>query len=417
MALDGTRIDQGTAHRQPSHVRTLPPRGAPGAEPADHEPADRDAPDAGDASGAGPDTAGPRRADGPGGRDPGGPGSGHSAPSSATGRLHAGWRHVFAIGLVCFAVWLVLDAPTLLKSAEGSPLGARRTVAIDILRPLAALSRDLGLSHIVGATDRTLGRDGSGVISVVGPPPGRAQGHPAPLRPVESHTVVTAPDGLPPLPTPTTAAPLSLLSVGDSIGVDLGGALVNDLAQTGVVRAALDARVDTGLSRPDYFDWPAELHADLVRYQPRAVVVFLGANDPQNFIADGTALTFGTPQWSAAYAQRVGAFMAQSTQAGARVLWVGLPPMADPALNAEVQVLNGIYAAQAAQHPGVSYLSSWPVLSGPGGRFATYLPDSSGNEVAVRTPDGTHLTPAGADRLAAAVIGAMNHDWGLDLNP
>ena len=51
--------------------------------------------------------------------------------------------------------------------------------------------------------------------------------------------------------------------MGDSIGIDLGDALQPDLAQTGVVTAALDGRVSTGLTRPDYFNWPAELADDL----------------------------------------------------------------------------------------------------------------------------------------------------------
>ena len=52
-----------------------------------------------------------------------------------------------------------------------------------------------------------------------------------------------------------------MLIVGDSIGLDLGGPLQYDLAQTGVVSAALDGRESTGLTRPDYFNWPAELAA------------------------------------------------------------------------------------------------------------------------------------------------------------
>jgi hypothetical protein len=208
-----------------------------------------------------------------------------------------------------------------------------------------------------------------------------------------------------------------VLSVGDSLGVDFGGPFVNDLAATGVVNAVLDAHVDTGLSRPDYFDWPAELGADLARYQPQAVVVFLGANDPQNFVDGGTALAFGSPAWSAAYGRRVAAFMQQVTSTGARVLWVGMPPMSDPVLNAKMQTLDAVYQSEAAGRPGVTYLSSWPVFSDPEGSFAQYLPDSSGNQVAVREPDGTHISPAGAERLAEAVIAAMDRTWGIDLRP
>jgi hypothetical protein len=54
-------------------------------------------------------------------------------------------------------------------------------------------------------------------------------------------------------------------------------------------------------------------------------------------------------------------------------------------------------------------------MSDPSGAFQTYLPDSSGNEVQVREPDGTHITPAGADRLARAIVGELDRALGLHL--
>jgi lysophospholipase L1-like esterase len=332
-------------------------------------------------------------------------------PEPGRARRLLGWRQALAVGCSAFALWLVLDAPTLLRAADASPYGVRRSVAMAVLRPVAAVTDAAGLEHLVGGVDRLLGRVGSGVVAVVGPPThvhraARLVGPPAP-----------ATDALPPLPAPSTAAPLRVLAVGDSLGVDLAGPFVNDLAATGVVNAAEDAHVDTGLTRPDYFDWPAELQGDLARYQPQAVVVFLGANDPQNMVDGGQALAYGTAGWSAAYARRVGAFMQAATSSGARVLWVGMPPMADPTLDAKMSALDAIFQSQAAAHPGVTYLSSWPVLSAPGGAYAQYLPDTSGAMVPVREPDGTHVSYAGAERLSQAVIAEMDRAWGLALKP
>jgi hypothetical protein len=336
-------------------------------------------------------------------------------------------------GLICFALWLVLDAPTLMRSAQASPLGTRRTVAMAVLRPIDRVSDALRLSDVVSAYDRVTGQTGSGVVQVEplahpragGPTP--AAGRPASPPPVPGAGpgrrfgarpgTGTAPDGLPVLAPPTATAPLRVLSVGDSLGIDFGGALVNDLSATGVVDAVLDAHVDTGLSRPDYFDWPLELHNDLLQYHPQIVVVFLGANDPQNIVTGDTSLVFGTAAWDAAYAARVGAFMHAATAAGARVLWVGMPPMADPGLNADMQVLNRIYQSQSVRHRGVTYFASWSVLSDPQGGFAYFLPDASGNVETVREPDGTHIAPAGAELLSRAVITDMDRLWVLGLQP
>src|SRR6202035_157512 len=149
-----------------------------------------------------------------------------AAPHSVAGRVHVSWRHALLARLACFVVWLVLDAPTLLHSAQAGPLGTRRTVAITVLRPVAAVSDALGLSHVVAGADRVIGHTGkatSGVLAVEGRPlhphRGALRHHsvraPAPQapQPTTAVTPVTAPDGLAPLAAPTASAPLRLLVV------------------------------------------------------------------------------------------------------------------------------------------------------------------------------------------------------------
>jgi hypothetical protein len=206
-----------------------------------------------------------------------------------------------------------------------------------------------------------------------------------------------------------------LLVVGDSLGIDFGQPLVNDLAATDVVSAVLDGHIDTGLARPDYFDWQTELQRDIATYQPQAVVVFIGANDPQNIIDGSTSLTYGTAAWNTAYAKRVGDFMQVAVDSGARVLWIGMPPMADPVLNSQMENLNDIDQSQAASHRGVTFFASWPVLGNAQGQYSAFLPNASGSEVQVRDLDGTHITEPGAQRLSEAAIAFMGHEWGLVL--
>jgi hypothetical protein len=133
----------------------------------------------------------------------------------------------------------------------------------------------------------------------------------------------------------------------------------------------------------------------------------MGANDTQSLVVDGTAVPYGTSAWDADYGQRVGAFIDEATATGAHVLWVGMPPMQDPGLDAAMLHLNGIVVHQVGLRRGRAvYLSSTKVLGGPGGAFATDVA-SGGSEVNVRTPDGTHLTPGGGEVLSQAVLAAM----------
>ena len=161
---------------------------------------------------------------------------------------------------------------------------------------------------------------------------------------------------MPPNPKlPTAANPLRVLIVGDSIGLDMGGPLQSDLAGTGVVNAALDARESTGLTRPDYFNWPAELTADLKSAQPQVVVVMIGANDAQDFLGPPD-VPYTSPQWNTLYAQRVAQFMQIAQSGGAAVMWVGMPPMQNPGLSAQMSDVNAVAQHQAAlAHPPVTF--------------------------------------------------------------
>lgn len=338
---------------------------------------------------------------------------------------------MLVIGTVCFSVWLLLDAPSLQHAAIVSPLGARRTVSLDVVGPIAAASRSLGLSHVVGWTDEALGRAPGGGPSLAVPLAAARRGHrthpyhprPAPgpgsgpagptTTTITTTTTTTAPV-LEQQPTPEN--PLRVLVVGDSIGLDLGQPLVNDLAATGVVTPTLDGRVNTGLSRPDYFDWSAELRVDLANRQPQLVVVMMGANDPQSLVGAGAGTPYGTPAWNTEYGQRAGSFMDEAIAAGAHVLWVGMPPMARSDLNSEMQVVNGIVESEIAARPvGATYLGSSSVLADSQGNFTAYLPDPSGAEVNIRTPDGTHLSPGGGEVLSRAVIQSMRTTLHINL--
>ena len=95
------------------------------------------------------------------------------------------WTRMLLIGVICFAVWTLLDAPSLQRSAELSPLGTRRTVSLDVVGPIAALSRGLGLSHVVGWTDELFGRTPGGgpTLAAVDAVGGRSPRHAEPLRP------------------------------------------------------------------------------------------------------------------------------------------------------------------------------------------------------------------------------------------
>ena len=221
--------------------------------------------------------------------------------------------------------------------------------------------------------------------------------------PVTRHLGVrssTATDpGLPPL-APTTASPLRVLEIGDSLGIDLGDQLESQLDRSGLARTIMASVGDSGLANVSFYNWPARLSALLASDHPQVVVVFMGANDDQGLYVGAAPAAPGSPAWTSAYAQRVGEVVREATTAGARVVWVGMPPMANPDLEAAMQRENAIYQRQTQGVAGALYVASAPVL-----------PNAA--DLSLRTPDGVHLTPTGAALLARAVIDVVEARWHL----
>jgi hypothetical protein len=325
---------------------------------------------------------------------------------TATAPERAPWMRVLKLGLAAFALWLLLFAPTLQHNAQVSPIGTRRTVALDILGPIASASRGLQLSHIVSETDALTGRTGNrpgngSAFSVLGPHQHSSRPPSSGGQPNGPPTTTTVPANI---THPTGAKPLRVLIIGDSLGLDLGGPLQNDLANTGVVTATLDGRESTGLTRPDYFNWPAELTADLKTVQPEVVVIMMGANDPQAFPGPPD-VPYASPMWNTVYAQRVAAFMQLAASAGAKVFWVGMPPMQNPVRSAEMADINGVDRHEATlRKPKAHFVSSWTLLGTAQGAYTAFITNAAGQVVNIRTPDGTHLAPAGGEVLSQRVV-------------
>jgi hypothetical protein len=243
------------------------------------------------------------------------------------------------------------------------------------------------------ATARALGRSRPGLPTT---------------RPTPAPT--TAPLTMP--ATTSSAGPLRVVEIGDSLGVDLGEAMQNTWSPT-AVRLTVAARGDTGLANSGYYDWPRELVGLLASFHPELVVVLLGANDLQSMVTGSRILPDGTASWDAQYTARVKSIVAGSIRSGARVLWIGEPAMETAFINAGMTRIDGIARKVVDGYPGeATYLSSNSVLA-PDGSFTFDVEVPTGQEVQVRTPDGVHLMAAGADLLAAAAAKAVEKAWGM----
>jgi len=233
--------------------------------------------------------------------------------------------------------------------------------------------------------------------------------------PVAATPTATVPADAIPAPAPripSAADKLRVLIVGDSFMESLGASIERALLDTGVAAPIRYYKPATGLSRPDVYDWPLAMTQSAADLDPEVVIVMLGGNDAQNLVdASGAPIEFGTDPWIAEYAARVGAMLA--VLAGRSVYWIGLPPMRSGTFSARVQVLDRVYEAEAAVHPGAHYVSTWEMFGDANGGYQTYLPGAGGDTERVRAEDGVHFSRAGADWLSALIVALIQADFGV----
>jgi len=210
------------------------------------------------------------------------------------------------------------------------------------------------------------------------------------------------------------ATPQRVLIVGDSMMQIPAHSLELALSRKPEVQTKAFTRIGSGLARLDVFDWLAQMRTLVDEFKPDTALVFLGANDHQAMKTGDTVIQPGEPAWEVEYARRVGEAMdILGAGKGTRVLWLQLPDMKEDKNREDADLMNRIFAAEAAKH-GVTFFETRPVLSRTPGKFAPYVIQANGMPLRVRSSDNIHLSREGADLLAVAVIASL---WKETPNP
>ena len=219
----------------------------------------------------------------------------------------------------------------------------------------------------------------------------------------------------PPLRTITDTQPLRVWVGGDSLGQFIGGDLKNSFADRQLSSVADDYNISTGLTRPDYFDWPARLTQEMAQAtsRPEALVLMLGGNDDQAMRTEDRAIVEPlTDGWADEYRSRVETVMDVSAYSGTRLFWINLPPMRDQTRNEITAVINEIVFDEAASRSWVQVINIIPLFTGDGS-YTDQLADKNGNLRKARAPDGVHLTATSSNWVAELVWESVSAAWDL----
>ena len=203
------------------------------------------------------------------------------------------------------------------------------------------------------------------------------------------------------------------LLVGDSImyafGVEFRNAAKKSDFKFDEIK--VDFKISTGLNRVDFFDWYARTTQLVSKYNPDGVVVLFGGNDDQAILdTDGKFRAELTPEWKAAYQERVERYAKLLNESSVRkVYWVGHPISNVPRYRQFFGIFNEIYQKVSQTYPKIDFVDNWDTFA-INDNFSPIVANKSGKKGRVRTKDGYHFTHHGARILADNLIQKMNQD-------
>ncbi|MCB9960041.1 MAG: DUF459 domain-containing protein [Rhodospirillaceae bacterium] len=213
--------------------------------------------------------------------------------------------------------------------------------------------------------------------------------------------------------TPTFDGPIHILVIGDSLADGLWAGVYRRTRGFDDVTVERHTRVSSGLSRPDYYDWNAEIDEVIADEDMDIAIVSIGLNDGQPVFYEGRwDHDFGTEEWDRIYRERVVAFMTELADAGIPTFWLGLPTVRSAEFDQRVQHMNDIYR-EAAAETGVYFVETRAITADASGAYAAYLNDEDGRQRLMRANDGIHFTGPGYEMLGQALVDAIAQALGV----
>lgn len=194
---------------------------------------------------------------------------------------------------------------------------------------------------------------------------------------------------------------------GDSLADGIWAGLYRTLQRNERFEVARHTEVSSGLARPDFFDWHAELDTVLVNETITVAVLCFGLNDNQPVYYEGRRqFSFASEEWNTVYRQRVADVLQRLNAEQIPVFWVGLPTVRDSGFAEQMGHLNGIYESEALV-ADATFVPTKELTGDADGAYSAYLEDDEGRNRLMRANDGVHFTGRGYEMLAKALLAAM----------
>ena len=203
-----------------------------------------------------------------------------------------------------------------------------------------------------------------------------------------------------------------VLVVGDSQAQGLAGGLQRVLLREREWRVIDRSKISTGLYSAVKFDWPSSAAAIATSERGAVGVVMFGANDRPNIRSKGAIDPQRADAWAAPYCAHIRAVAAGLKMSCPAVVWVGHPIVRDPIYAEDMAFLNNLYEIEALA-TGAQWFPSWKLFADKDGQYTAHGKALDGHLERLRADDGVHLTAAGYDVLAHALLPILRDDLGI----
>ncbi len=231
--------------------------------------------------------------------------------------------------------------------------------------------------------------------------PAVAEGTAPPTTAPTTSTSVLPPGGRQPTPDDK----LRVIMAGDSVMNGLAPAVATALNEGGESDVKFELAPSVARDAASRVLWQRQLD----EFRPDLVVMLIGTWEKRDPNFDP-----GDPGWADWYGTEVlDPFATMITDAGARLLWIGMPAVPTDSDTLEFVALNSQYEALAQRNDQVDYVEGGEFLNGSDGQWTDVLARADGTLERVRRTDGLHLCPGGAERLAAPVIQYAQQQWNV----
>lgn len=219
------------------------------------------------------------------------------------------------------------------------------------------------------------------------------------------------------LPEAQAAESISrVLVVGDSQAQGLAGGLQRILLRDRTWRVIDQSHISTGLYSSVKFDWPGSAAGIATRERGAVAVVMFGANDRPNIRSKGAIDPQRADAWAAPYCAHIRAVASGLKRSCPAVVWVGHPIVRDPIYAEDMAFLNNLYETEA-RACGAQWFPSWRLFVDKAGQYDAHGLALDGHLERLRADDGVHLTAAGYDVLANALLPILRDDLAGPLSP